>query len=157
PSRSPTAQTDSPLTSLIEAQDATETIISPPSAPEQSELRQAQAIEALKRLDCNRMAKERPLDCPQEDPFVKREIEQARQQSEITLSNLNSFGPSNAFEAWQANNSGFQPTSIFGEDNSIFIDPMAAGAYNAQRIRNGENPIWDRDIERDLRDARGRD
>lgn len=79
------------------------------------------------------------------------------QDNSLTISNLQAFGPQSAIEQWAARNSGFQPTSIFGEDNSIFIDPMADGAYNAQRIRNGETPIWDRGMERELRDARNRE
>lgn len=49
-----------------------------------------------------------------------------------------------------------EPYLMPGMSGEMFADPMARGAYNAERIRNGQTPIFDRKLERDLR-AQGRD
>ena len=114
--------------------------------------------EVLTRLDCAILTRGRDKDCPEVDPFIQAETDLLRSEQNTTgilaITDASAFGPQTNIEKWAAKNDGFTPTSLFGEDNSIFIDPMAEGAYNAQRIRNGDNPIWDRDIERELRDAR---
>ncbi|MEM7493911.1 MAG: hypothetical protein AAF296_11040 [Pseudomonadota bacterium] len=114
--------------------------------------------EILRRLDCASLTRGRDKDCPEVDPFTQAETDVLRSEQNTTgilaITDASAFGPQSGIEKWAAKNDGFKPTSLFGEDNSIFIDPMAEGAYNAGRIRNGDNPIWDRDIEKELRNAR---
>ncbi|MEM1037551.1 MAG: hypothetical protein AAGI14_12415 [Pseudomonadota bacterium] len=153
------------VTSLIESPDVSETVVAAPSGEvqttDQPPSNLAQAAEALRRLECAKLSYERREDCPPPDPFAAADAQQRlreqAQETQFSALDPNAYGPKTSIEKWAAKNDDFAPVSLFGEDNSIFLDTMAPGAYNAQRIRNGERPIWDKDIENALRNACGRD
>ena len=153
------------VTNLIESPDVSETVVAAPNTEAQSSdqptTNLAQAAETLRRLECAKLSYKRREDCPPPDPFAAADAQQRlrepAQANRFSALDPNAYGPKTSIEKWAAKNDDFAPVSLFGEDNSIFLDTMAPGAYNAQRIRNGERPIWDKDIEDALRNARGRD
>ncbi|MEM1087316.1 MAG: hypothetical protein AAGH90_06270 [Pseudomonadota bacterium] len=153
------------VTSLMESPDVSKTVVAAPITEaqtlDQPSTNLAQAAEALRRLECAKITYERREDCPPSDPFAAADAQQGlRKQTEanpFSALDPNAHGPKTAIEQWAAKNDDFAPVSLFGEDNSIFLDTMAPGAYNAQRIRNGDRPIWDKDVEDALRSARGQD
>ncbi|MEL8055720.1 MAG: hypothetical protein AAGK66_06180 [Pseudomonadota bacterium] len=161
----PAQAPSSNVTSLIESPDASETVVAAPNGKAQTSDQPpsniAQAAETLRRLECAKLSYERREDCPPPDPFAAADAQQRLreqvQETQFSALDPNAYGPKTSIEKWAAKNDDFAPVSLFGEDNSIFLDTMAPGAYNAQRIRNGERPIWDKDVEDALRNARGRD
>ncbi len=111
---------------------------------------------ALRRVGCRKLVEKPDPTCPKGDPFYEKEqILALRNAPPVRRIGVGPPRPGNYAEAFLARNSGWPPKMLGGEDNSSFIDPMQQGAYNAQRIRSGKTPIWDRDLQRDLEGRRG--
>ena len=55
------------------------------------------------------------------------------------------FGPKSAVEGFFAKQDE-DPFMFPGMDAALFTEGMAPGAYNAQRIRNGQDPLWDQEM-----------
>ena len=174
------AQSPQTVTSFTEAPDQTETIVQPPITSDQGPPVQdastqptalEQAASILQRAECNRLGRDERPDCPPSDPFAAAEALQDLQtpKGPISIPDLQAFGPQGMAESYMSAR-GWKPSmpgpgsaeglgaismiNLGSIDNSIFIDPMAEGVYNAQRIRNGQSPIWDKEIEDALKDAR---
>lgn len=180
PAPAPPAQRPEPVTSFTEAPDQTEAVVQPPVPPNQEEPvqntpTQTTALEQvagiLQRADCNRLGRDERPDCPPSDPFAAAEAMQDLQDPKgpISIPDLQAFGPQGMAESYLSAR-GWKPSlpgpgsaeglgassliNLGSIDNTTFADPMAKGAYNAQRIRNGQAPIWDKEIEDALKDAR---
>lgn len=110
---------------------------------------------ALRIATCQRLVEHRDPTCPKENPFeFQARIAAAKNAPPLQRVGAGSHAPGNFAEAFLAKNKGYPPRMLSGEDNSTFIDPMAQGAYNAQRIRNGDAPVWDDDFTRELEQMR---
>ncbi len=151
-----------PFVALSDETDAAErvvpgrqTVIDPTPAEKEAERVRAGTRQALHRVRCRKLAEKPDPACPKGDPFYEQEqLAALRNAPPVRKIGVGPRGPGNYAEAFLAKNRGFPPKMLNGEDNSIFIEPMRKGAYNAQRIRNGEAPIWSRDLQRDLEQQR---
>lgn len=97
--------------------------------------------EALGLSFCNRLARDQSDTCPPPDPFSVAEARAereayARNPMEITYEAPQ--GRVERFFALQKHNRHMFP----GMNAHMFGDPMPPGAYDAQRIRNGQDPLW---------------
>ncbi len=158
------AASDIPFVSLSDERDVEERVVPPrTSGSNQTQDEGGEAAEmrrgvqmALRRVGCRKLVEKPDPTCPKGDPFYEKEqILALRNMPPVRRIGVGPPRPGNYAEAFLARNSGWPPKMLGGEDNSIFIDPMQQGAYNAQRIRNGKTPIWDRDLQRDLEQRRG--
>lgn len=123
----------------------------------------ARVQQALLRNRCQQLANLNDPDCPDDQRFAAHAPSPAEQ---LRAANLGPPPAQNMIEAYMARNSGWPSRmvsvrdgdTLSGQslidlgtiDNSIFADPMAPGAYNAQRIRNGDDPIWSRKFIKEL-------
>ena len=153
-----------PFVSLSDERDPEERIVPPRSAgSNQAQDEGGEAAEtakgvqmALRRVACRKLVEVPDPTCPKGDPFYEKEqIMTLRNAPPMRRTGVGPPRPGNYVEAFLERNKGWQPTMLGGEDNSLFIDPLRKGAYNAQRIRRGEAPIWDSDLQRDLEQRRG--
>ncbi len=142
-----------PFTSLGNTTNPEERVVPPPPAGTSGPVERgglaseaARGVQAaLRRAGCRKLVREPGPECPQGDLFARAdELAALKQAAALEPLALGPPPSQNYAEAFFARNQGMPAKMINGEDNSIFIASMAPGAYNAQRIRNGQAPIWDR-------------
>lgn len=112
-----------------------------------SPLDQEQVAAVLNQMTCAKLARRRDDACPKTNPFDVAEAAAARASREhkgiLMLPDL----PMSAMEQFLAKQNG--PGHMFpGMDADLFADPMAPGAYDAARIRNGDAPLWSEEMKR---------
>jgi len=124
-----------------------------------------QVASVLRRAKCQTPLKYQQEDCPPPDPFALAEARQAAQNAREAALDAG-LPPPNVLETLFSQNQrtyrrpGMKSApdgstvTFVRPDEDLFTDPMAPGAYNAQRIRDGKAPLLDRELERDLRNAR---
>ncbi|MCF6329155.1 MAG: hypothetical protein L3J02_05080 [Henriciella sp.] len=158
------AASDTPFVSLSDEREVEERVVPPRSSgSNQMQEEGGKAAEmargvrvALRRVACRKLVEKPDPTCPKGDPFYEKEqVLALRNTPPVRRIGVGPPRPGSYAEAFLARNSGWPPKMLGGEDNSIFIDPMQQGAYNAQRIRNGKTPIWSPDLQRDLEHRRG--
>lgn len=103
----------------------------------------AQVASALTQMHCLKLKRHEEGDCPPPDPFA---VAAANAERAIPPERL--FGDpryiaktvsDKIFEKEAANR-------FHWPDADLFNDPMAPGAYNARRIRNGQEPLWSQEM-----------
>lgn len=103
----------------------------------------AQVASALAKMHCLKLKRHEDGDCPPPDPFA---VAAANAERAIPPERL--FGDpryiaktvsDKIFEKEAANR-------FHWPDADLFNDPMAPGAYNARRIRNGQEPLWSQEM-----------
>lgn len=103
----------------------------------------AQIASALEQMHCLKLKRHEEGACPPPDPFA---VAMAAAERDIPPERL--FGDpryiaktvsDKIFEAEAANR-------FLWPDEDLFSDPLAPGAYNARRIRNGQEPLWSQDM-----------
>lgn len=103
----------------------------------------AQVASALGQMNCLKLKRHEEGSCPPPDPF---EVAIASAERDIPPERL--FGDpryisktvsDKIFEKEAANR-------FLWPDEDLFTDPMAPGAYNARRIRNGQEPLWSQEM-----------
>ncbi len=105
----------------------------------------------LQNASCQRLIAIPDDDCPKPDPFTVAEASVLREQAPPAPPNLvGDFSPKTRLEQF-FNQQDRDPYLMPGMDADLFTESVGAAAYNAQRIRNGQAPIWDRDLEEALR------
>lgn len=106
-----------------------------------------QIATALQAFDCRRLKSRADERCPKPDPFEMAAASQARQETAPRAALLvGDYGPKSILEGLMSQKDK-DPFLFPGMDGDLFSEGMAPGAYNAQRIRNGQAPLWDRKIE----------
>lgn len=107
------------------------------------EVSAGQIASVLQRAECLNLKRRDESTCPPEDPF---EIALAIQERGVPPERLAadpryvSLSVSDKIFQREAANRFHWP------DADMFEDPMAPGAYNAQRIRNGQEPLWSQEM-----------
>ncbi|MEL7540289.1 MAG: hypothetical protein AAGJ51_05255, partial [Pseudomonadota bacterium] len=105
----------------------------------------------LQSLSCQRLSSHRDEACPQLDPFDVAAASDARQTAAPEAPLLRGkYGPKNALERF-ASQKDRAPYIMPGMSADLFSEGMSPGAYNAQRIREGRSPLWDKEMERGFR------
>ena len=95
----------------------------------------------LRRAACAQLRRARDETCPRDDVFAAIEARTADAKHPFTiLPDL----PLNAMEQFLARQEA--PGHMFpGMSADLFDNPMPSGAYDAQRIRNGQEPLWSKE------------
>lgn len=108
----------------------------------------AQVASALEQMHCLKLKRHEDGACPPPDPFqvaiesAKRAIPPERLFGDPRY--VSKTVSDKLFER--------EATERFNwPDADLFNDPMAPGAYNARRIRNGQEPLWSREMRESFR------
>ena len=100
----------------------------------------------LQRVDCQRLSHKIDEKCPKLDPFDIAEATLARQTAAPAPNQLvGDYGPKSMLEGFFSQRDS-DPFLIPGMDGDLFTPGMAPGAYDAQRIRNGQAPLWSQEM-----------
>lgn len=112
-------------------------------------LEEAGVRHAMQFADCLSLTR-RDKDCDTLDPFEKEAIKLAAAGvGEFEIS-LKVAIRQNYLEGF-FNQQDKDPYLTESMSADLFTDNMPDGAYNAQRIRDGREPLWSRDLEREFR------
>lgn len=110
----------------------------------------AEVAAVLRRLSCQRLTRKPNEDCPKSDPFADADARTIRESSAHNPRPLSFDIHMNAAEAFSAKQK--QARHMFpGMDADMFVDTLPPGAYQADRIRNGQEPLWNEDMRRGFR------
>ncbi|MEL7107871.1 MAG: hypothetical protein AAGJ68_04760 [Pseudomonadota bacterium] len=113
----------------------------PPSISE------AELATVVQSLSCQRLAHRRDEACPKLDPFDVAAASQARREAAPAPAQLvGDFGPKTYLENFLSQEDR-DPYLMPGMSGDLFTSTLPSGAYNAQRIRNGQTPLWDKETE----------
>ncbi|MEL6857205.1 MAG: hypothetical protein AAFO74_02390 [Pseudomonadota bacterium] len=107
------------------------------------EVSAAQIANALQQAECLNLKRRDQGVCPPDDPF---EIALAIQERGIPPERL---APDPRHLSLSVSDKIFQREAanrFHWPDADMFEDPMAPGAYNARRIRNGQEPLWSQEM-----------
>lgn len=112
-------------------------------APSGETVSQAQVASALKQMHCLKLKRHEEGACPPPDPFAVATANAERAIPEERL-----FGDPRYVEK-SVSDKIFEKEAanrFHWPDEDLFNDPMARGAYNARRIRNGQEPLWSKEM-----------
>lgn len=150
PQASPTTSTPSVLTQLEPS--ASSEGISPamPAAPTNSTTSSDvatpdQIANVLRQARCQKLQNRRDDDCDRQDPFA---IAQANTERNGTPQDQAPDSPFVVLSrqerlTYQVQGSTFEKLGMTGD---LFVDPLVPGAHTARRIRNGQEPLWNKDM-----------
>jgi len=100
----------------------------------------------LRGVDCQRLSLKSDEDCPKPDPFGVATASMARQIGGPSSAPLvGDYGPKSMLEGFFSQRDK-APYLMPGMDGELFTSGMAPGAYDAQRIRNGDAPLWSKEM-----------
>lgn len=100
----------------------------------------------LQRVECQRLSFKVDEDCPKADPFAVAEASIARQAATPASAQLaGDYGPKSMLEGFFSQRES-DPYLMPGMDGDLFTPGMAPGAYDAQRVRNGQAPLWSQEM-----------
>jgi len=121
------------------------------SAGEPSEMITSDQIAAvLQGLSCQSLTRKPQQDCPETDPFTAADAIAIREGSARGPAPLSFQFQQNTTEQFFANQK--KARHMFpGMDADMFADPQPSGAYTADRIRNGQEPLWSEELKRGFR------
>jgi hypothetical protein len=153
PTPTPSANLEvAPPILMQDAPAASEAVV--PTAPSEVEVSQmppsiseSELATIVQSLNCQRLAHRRDEACPKLDPFDVAVASQARREAAPAPARLvGDFGPKTYLENFLSQEDR-DPYLMPGMSGDLFTSTLPKGAYNAQRIRNGQTPLWDKDIE----------
>lgn len=106
----------------------------------------AQMASILKQVECQKLNHKRDPDCGPKDPFEVAIASVARQSKPPPGAPDSPFAPvsDRARLGYQTDASTFQSLQMSAD---LFMAPLAGGAYDAQRIRNGQEPLWSQEVQ----------
>ncbi len=107
------------------------------------EVSASQISNALQQAECLNLKRQDEGTCPLEDPF---DIALAIQERGIPPERL---AADPRYVALSVSDKIFEREAgnrFHWPDEDMFTDPMAPGAYNARRIRNGQEPLWSQEM-----------
>lgn len=100
----------------------------------------------LRRTECQRLSFKAKEDCPKADPFAAAEASMGQQAAASASAQLaGDYGPKSMLEGFFSQRDRV-PYLMPGMDGDLFSPGMAPGAYDAQRIRNGQAPLWSKEM-----------
>ena len=105
---------------------------------------EAQIANVLQKANCLAVKRHEEGACPPPDPF---DVAAAAEERDIPPEQLYRSDP--RYVAQTVDDKMFEAEAakrFLWPDKDLFNDPMAPGAYNARRIRNGQEPTWSQDI-----------
>lgn len=117
--------------------------LSDQSAPEGGAITDAQIAGVLQQLNCQKL-RHRPGEiCPQTDPFDAA----ASVASRLQVERVYKYDPDHVSKTVSDKVYEREVQSrLHWPDPDLFADPLPPGAYGAQRIRNGQEPLWSKEM-----------
>ena len=123
-------------------------VLDPPPEPgaDLDVITPAQMSSSLKQVECLNLNHKRDPDCGPKDPFEVAIASVARQSNPPPGAPGSPFAPvsDHARLGYQTDASTFQSLQMSAD---LFMAPLAGGAYDAQRIRNGQEPLWSQEVQ----------
>ncbi len=102
----------------------------------------------LRQMECQKLTHRTSEDCPQTDPHTAWASNAARATVERNTDWDRSYRSKSTIDQ-------FYEREVRGRlhwpDQDLFADPMPPGAYNADRIRRGEEPLWSKELRNGFR------
>jgi len=103
--------------------------------------------QALRLMSCQSLVRDKDETCPDQNPFDRAEALAAREHAANNPAPVAIFDNQNAAERFFSNQK--RDRHMFpGMDADLFSDPLPPGAYNADRIRSGREPLWSEEMKR---------
>ncbi|MEM9570160.1 MAG: hypothetical protein AAF996_01750 [Pseudomonadota bacterium] len=100
----------------------------------------------LQNVACQDLIMTRDETCPKLDPFDVAEASKARAEAAPSGAVLiGDYGPKSMLENFM-NQKDRSPFIMPGMSVDLFTEGMAPGAYDAQRIRSGREPLWSQEM-----------
>lgn len=143
--QSPTVltQLEAAPSGTVTASNSTATVETPPGGTSEGIVTAAQVATALERMHCLKLKRHEEGACAPTDPF-----EAALANAERAIPEERLFGDPR-YVAKSVSDKIFEREAanrFHWPDEDLFADPMAPGAYNARRIRNGQEPLWSQEM-----------
>lgn len=100
----------------------------------------------LQSVACQKLTMTRDETCPKLDPFDVADAARARAEAPPSGAALiGDYGPKSMLESFM-NQKDRAPFIMPGMSADLFTEGMAPGAYDAQRIRSGREPVWSQEM-----------
>lgn len=102
-----------------------------------------QVAAVLEKMHCLKLKRHEEGACPPPDPF---EVAIAAAERDVPPESL--FGDPR-YISLSVSDKLFQREAanrFHWPDEDLFVDPLPPGAYNARRIRNGQEPLWSQEM-----------
>jgi hypothetical protein len=100
----------------------------------------------LQRAECQRLSFKAKEDCPKADPFAAAVASMGQQAAAPASAQLaGDYGPKSMLEGFFSQRDKV-PYLMPGMGGDLFTSGLAPGAYDAQRIRNGQAPLWSKEM-----------
>lgn len=112
----------------------------PPMAPpDAAPVTPEQIAGLLRQLDCQKATRRRPEPCPDTDAFTAWATKADRATVARNADGGRSYRSKTMIDqVYEQDVRG----RLHWPDEALFADPMAPGAFNAERIRRGQEPLW---------------
>lgn len=134
----------------ILAPDADFTATLPPTNPGEESATPAQIAGALRQLECQKLTHRKHDSCATTDPFTAWASNAARKTVERNTDWDRSFRSKSVIDNFYERE---VRDRLHWPDEDLFTDPMPPGAYNAERIRRGQKPLWSKEMRDGFRKA----
>ncbi len=122
----------------------------PPTNPGEESATPAQIAGALRQLECQKLTHRKHESCATTDPFTAWASNAARKTVERNTDWDRSFRSKSVIDNFYERE---VRDRLHWPDEDLFADPMPPGAYNADRIRRGQEPLWSKEMRDGFRKA----
>lgn len=146
-----------PALSIIQAQveptltpEADFTAQLSPTNPGEESATPAQIAGALRQLDCQKLTHRKHESCATTDPFTAWASNASRKTVERNTDWDRTFRSKSVIDNFYERE---VRDRLHWPDEDLFADPMPPGAYNADRIRRGQEPLWSKEMRDGFRKA----
>ncbi len=97
----------------------------------------------LRQLECQKLTHRTVESCPRTDPFTAWASNTERARIERNTDWDRSYRSKSVIDKFYERE---VRERLPWPDEDLFADPMAPGAYNAERIRRGQEPLWSKEM-----------
>lgn len=123
---------------------------SPGETDKSSAVTDAEIASVLQQLHCQKLTHRKDEACPDADPFTASASVAARATVERNTEWDYSYRAQTATDKiYEQEVRG----RLHWPDRDLFADPMPPGAYDAERIRRGQEPLWSQEMRDGFRKA----
>lgn len=114
-----------------------------PAAPDAAPVTPDQIASVLRQLDCQKLTHRTPESCPYTDAFTAWAARTERATVERNTNWDRTYRSKSTIDEFYDRE---VRNRLHWPDQDLFADPMAPGAYTAERIRRGQEPLWSQEM-----------
>lgn len=107
------------------------------------EVTPAQIAGVLQQLGCQKLTHRTPEACPDTDAFTAWALNAERATVERNTDWDRTYRSESTIDTFYERE---VRNRLHWPDRDLFADPMLLGAYNAERIRRGQEPLWSKEM-----------